>query len=86
MVTAIRRTAASTVVTTTATASPASLFAWASATVAIIAETDTTGMAAAAMTGVEHLKSGIAPALFLYELNADLEPRSGAPAQDQPCP
>ena len=44
---------------------------------AIIAETDTTGMAAAAMTGVEHLKSGITPALFLYDLNADLEPRSG---------
>ena len=59
VVIAIRRTGASTVVTSTATVNPASLFAWESATVAIIA----TGTTAAAPIGAEHLKSGTAPAL-----------------------
>ena len=57
MVIAIRRTGASTVVTSTATVNPASLFAWESATVAIIA----TGTTAVAPIGAEHLKSGTAP-------------------------
>jgi hypothetical protein len=74
VVTAIRRTAASTVVTCTATAHPASLFAWESATGAIIA----TGTTAAAPIGAEHLKSGTAPALRSRQSSATDRNQSAA--------